>query len=140
MVGLTGFERKLPHELSGGMKQRVAIAACLAPDPAVLLMDEPFGSLDAQTRSVMQRELARIHDLQRKTTIFVTHDVSEAIQLADRIVVMTRRPGRIKEIIPVDLPRPRWNPGEDYSPVFLELLKHMTGMLNEEVDDVVQGS
>jgi NitT/TauT family transport system ATP-binding protein len=107
LVGLTGFENAWPKELSGGMLKRVDIARTYAVDPTIMLMDEPFGPLDAQTRSIMQEELARIWFEARKTVIFVTHDVDEAIFLADRIVIFTPRPGRIKSILEVDLPRPR---------------------------------
>ena len=107
MVGLEGFETRYPHELSGGMKQRVAIARALVNDPKALLMDEPFGALDAQTRNIMQSELLRIWEEEKKTVIFVTHSVDEAIYLADTIVIMSARPGRIKDVIPIPLPRPR---------------------------------
>ncbi|NYT01461.1 MAG: ABC transporter ATP-binding protein [Methanosarcinales archaeon] len=107
MVELERFENSYPHELSGGMKQRVAIARALVNEPKALLMDEPFGALDAQTRNIMQSELLRIWEKERKTVIFVTHSVDEAIYLADKIVIMSARPGRIKDIIDIDLPRPR---------------------------------
>src|SRR5436305_3880773 len=107
MVGLKGFENFYPKELSGGMKQRVAIARTLAYRPAVLLMDEPFGALDAHTRTPLQNALLHIWERDRKTVPFVTHSVEEAVFLSDRVVVLTRSPGRIKEIVDIDLPRPR---------------------------------
>lgn len=107
MVGLERFETRYPHELSGGMKQRVAIARALVNRPRALLMDEPFGALDAQTRNLMQSELLRIWQEEKKTVVFVTHSVDEAIYLADRIVIMSARPGRIKDIIEIPLSRPR---------------------------------
>lgn len=107
MVRLNGFEDKFPHQISGGMKQRAAIARALAPDPDILLMDEPFGALDAQTRVLLQEEIARISSETRKTVIFVTHGIEEAVFLADRVVVMSPRPGRVREEVAVPLPRPR---------------------------------
>jgi NitT/TauT family transport system ATP-binding protein len=107
MVGLKGFEGFYPKELSGGMKQRVAIARTLAYNPAVLLMDEPFGALDAHTRTRLQNDLLDIWERDRKTVLFVTHAVDEAVFLSDKVVVMTRSPGRIKAVIDIDLPRPR---------------------------------
>ena len=106
-VGLAGFENSYPHELSGGMKQRVAIVRALVNNPKALFMDEPFGALDAQTRNVMQAELLRIWQEQQKTVVFVTHSVDEAIYLADRVVIMSARPGQISEIIKIEIPRPR---------------------------------
>lgn len=107
LVGLSGFENHYPHELSGGMKQRVGIARAYANNPKLLLMDEPFGALDAQTRNLMQAELLRIWGQEHKSALFVTHSVDEAVYLADRIVVMTARPGTVKEVFTVNLPRPR---------------------------------
>jgi len=107
MVGLTGFERRFPHELSGGMRQRVALIRVLAIDPEILLMDEPFAAVDAQTRTILQEELQRLWMQTLKTVVFVTHSVDEAIYLADRVTVMTARPGVVKAIVAIDLPRPR---------------------------------
>lgn len=107
LVGLSGFENHYPHELSGGMKQRVGIARAYANNPKLLLMDEPFGALDAQTRNLMQAELLRIWEQEHISALFVTHSVDEAVYLADRIVVMTARPGTVKEVFTVNLPRPR---------------------------------
>jgi len=107
LVGLAGFEDSYPSQLSGGMKQRVAIARTLAYGPSILLMDEPFGALDAHTRTGMQHELTEIWERDRKTVLFVTHSVEEAVFLSDRVVMITRSPGRVKEIIPIELPRPR---------------------------------
>jgi NitT/TauT family transport system ATP-binding protein len=107
MVGLAGFEKRYPHELSGGMKQRVALIRVLAIDPQILLMDEPFAAVDAQTRTILQEELQRLWLQTRKTVVFVTHSVDEAIYLADRVAVMTARPGVAKAVVSIRLPRPR---------------------------------
>jgi NitT/TauT family transport system ATP-binding protein len=118
LVGLQGFEDRFPHELSGGMKQRVAIARALAYDPEVLLMDEPFAAVDAQTRETLQDELLRIWEATKKTIVFVTHSIEEAVFLADRVAVLSVNPGTLREILPVDLPRPRINSDIRSSPEF----------------------
>ena len=118
LVGLQGTENKYPTHLSGGMQQRVAIARALAPDPKILLMDEPFGALDAQMRRRMQSEIVRIWQVTGKTIIFVTHDISESVLLADRIVVLTSSPGRVKDIVPIDIPHPRERDRTVYDRVF----------------------
>ena len=107
LVGLSGFEHHYPHELSGGMQQRVNLARALVVDPKILLMDEPFASLDAQTRELMQEELTRIWAQARKTVLFITHQIDEAIYLADRVIVFSGRPGKVKDSIAVDIERPR---------------------------------
>jgi NitT/TauT family transport system ATP-binding protein len=107
MVGLGGFEDHYPYQLSGGMQQRVGLARALAMEPDILLMDEPFGSLDAQTREIMQDELLRIHALVPHTMVFITHSIEEAIALGDRVVVLSARPARVREVLAVDIPRPR---------------------------------
>jgi NitT/TauT family transport system ATP-binding protein len=131
-VGLRGFERHLPRQLSGGMRQRVALARALIMDRSILLMDEPFAALDAQTRIVMQEELLKIFDETHKTVLFVTHAIEEAILLGDEVVVMTARPGRIKEVIPVALPRPR-SPEMINTPEFGTLFDRTFHLLREEV-------
>ena len=128
-VGLSGFERRYPQELSGGMRQRVAIARALVNDPKILLLDEPFAALDAQTRTLMQQELLRVWSAARRTAIFITHNIEEAILLGDRVVVMTARPGRIKEIVAVNLPRPR----DVTSAEFNEIRRRIGLMLESEV-------
>src|SRR5213079_956881 len=107
MVGLIGFEGAYPHELSGGMRQRVEISRALAANPDIIYMDEPFGALDFMTRLKMRSDLVRIWQSERKTILFVTHDLEEAVQLADRVVVLSQRPARVQQIVPVDLARPR---------------------------------
>jgi len=107
LVGLHGFENAYPRELSGGMKQRLEVARALAVNPDVLYLDEPFGALDSITRLQMRRELLRIWHAERKTILFVTHDIEESVQLADRVVVLSARPGRVRRIVPIDIPHPR---------------------------------
>ncbi len=125
LVGLEGFENSFPKELSGGMKQKVAIARALAIDPIVLLLDEPFANLDAQTRSYMQRELERIWHEHKKTVIFVTHHIEEAIYLADRIILLSSRPGKVKMELKIDLPRPRIITSPEFVSIRAKLLKEM---------------
>ncbi|ABQ38452.1 ABC transporter ATP-binding protein [Bradyrhizobium sp. BTAi1] len=128
MVGLTGFENHYPSELSGGMNQRVGIARALLMNPQVILMDEPFGALDEQTRMDMQNELVRIWQQHQGTIVFVTHGIDEALTLGTQIAVMSARPGRIVEIIPIDLPRPR----DITSPQFNALKRHILALLRGE--------
>jgi NitT/TauT family transport system ATP-binding protein len=130
LVGLAGHESKYPSELSGGMKQRVAIARAFANSPSVLLMDEPFGALDAQTREILQEEMLRIWQRERKTVVFVTHSISESLFLADRVVVMATKPGTIKTVIDVDLPHPR----ERTESSFIALERKVKHLVREEVD------
>jgi len=127
-VGLKGFEDRYPRHLSGGMQQRVGLARALAVNPETLLMDEPFGALDAQTRRLMQEDLLRLHEQEPKTVIFVTHGMDEAVRMADRVVLMTARPGRVKEIIEVPFGRPR--PKDfDKDPAFIELIDYLWDVL-----------
>jgi NitT/TauT family transport system ATP-binding protein len=132
LVGLRAHADKFPVQLSGGMKQRVAIARALANNPAVILMDEPFGALDAQTREVLQDELSRIQRVEHKTILFVTHSIREAVYLADRVVVMTSAPGRIKQIFPIKLPEVR----DRFAPEFTQYESDITRILREEVAKV----
>lgn len=125
LVGLKGFETSHPNELSGGMKQRVGIARALANDPAILLMDEPFGALDAQTRNLMQKELLRIWSEMKKTVVFITHSVDEAVFVADRVVVMSARPGKIKSIFDVKWERPRDRAGVEFASLRKKILAEL---------------
>ena len=131
-MGLTDFTNHYPNELSGGMKQRVALARLLALNPRVLLMDEPFGALDAQNREFLQEELERIWEQTRKTVLFVTHDIDEAIYLSDRVIVFTARPGRIKSDIRINLPRPR-SIEIKKSPEYIEYRNMIWDLLRSEV-------
>jgi len=134
LVHLKGFEHRYPHELSGGMRQRVALARALANDPQVLLFDEPLASLDAQTRKVLQVELVRIWQETKRTFIYVTHGLEEAVLLGDRVVLFTARPGRIKEVVPVTLPRPRSITGRREA----ELLDYLSEQIRDEVERALQ--
>ncbi|KKL46690.1 hypothetical protein LCGC14_2343020, partial [marine sediment metagenome] len=126
LVGLEGFENKYPRELSGGMQQRVAIARAMAMDPEILLMDEPFGSLDQLTREDMQRELLRIWETSRKTVIFVTHSILEAIYLSDRILVFCPHPGNVRKEFTIDLPRPRQKSSTEYMAYYEEIYENIS--------------
>ena len=132
LVGLEGFESYHPRQLSGGMRQRVNLARALAIDPDILLMDEPFSALDAQTREIMQTELMRIWEQGRKTVLFVTHQIDEAVFLSDRVVVLARRPGRIQEIVDIDLPRPRAL-SIKRTPDFVAYVDHIWRLIEDEV-------
>ena len=125
MVGLTGFERAYPRELSGGMRQRVEIARALAPNPEIIYMDEPFGALDFITRMKMRTDLTRIWQEEKKTILFVTHDIEESVQLADRVVVISQRPGTIRKQIEIELPRPRDLDSPEYLQVRDEIFETM---------------
>jgi NitT/TauT family transport system ATP-binding protein len=132
LVGLAGFEEHFPHELSGGMQQRCNLARALTVDPKILIMDEPFAALDAQTREIMQSELLRIWRESKKTVLFITHQISEAIYLADRVIVFAARPGRVKATIKVDLPRPR-DLSVKRDPRFLKYEDQVWNLIEEEV-------
>jgi ABC-type nitrate/sulfonate/bicarbonate transport system ATPase subunit len=121
---LEGFERHYPRQLSGGMQQRVGLARALAVDPKILLMDEPFGAVDAQTRRLLQEDLLAVLQYSRKTVVFVTHSMEEAVLLGDRVALMTPRPGRIQEVVEVNLPRPR-PPDVEVNPRFNELKEYL---------------
>ena len=135
MVQLEDFANHYPKELSGGMKQRVAIARAYAVNPSILLMDEPFGALDAQTRAQLQQELLETWEKERKTCFFITHDVDEAIILAQKVIIMSARPGRIKEIVDIDIPYPR-NQETRMAPRFIELKNYIWGQVYQEYLEV----
>ena len=132
LVGLEGFEHYYPRQLSGGMRQRVNLARALAIDPDILLMDEPFSSLDAQTREIMQTELLRIWEQGRKTVLFVTHQIDEAVFLSDRVLVFARRPGRLQESVTIDLPRPRAL-AIKRTPEFVRYVDHIWRLIEDDV-------
>ncbi|MCC6776644.1 MAG: ABC transporter ATP-binding protein [Hyphomicrobiales bacterium] len=132
LVGLEGFERYHPRQLSGGMRQRVNLARALAIDPQILLMDEPFSALDAQTREIMQTELLRIWEDGRKTVLFVTHQIDEAVFLSDRVLVFARRPGRLREDVAIPLPRPR-TLAIKRTPEFVRLVDHIWRLIEDDV-------
>ncbi|MBZ3935275.1 ABC transporter ATP-binding protein [Methanimicrococcus blatticola] len=134
LVGLSEFKNSYPYELSGGMKQRVAIARALANEPEIILMDEPFGALDAQTRNNLQNELLRIWQEEKRTIIFVTHSVDEAVFLSDRIVILSKRPGTIKKIIEVSIPRPRDRTRPEENAIRNEVLRLLDTNENCEID------
>ncbi len=138
MVGLRKFANRYPYELSGGMRQRVAIARALANNPKILLMDEPFASLDAQTRELMQEELLKIWETTGKTILFITHSVDEAIYLSTDVAVMSYRPGRIKQMFPVSLPYPRAEYSIRTDERFLELKVAITELVREEINKHVK--
>ncbi len=131
LVGLKGFENYYPHQISGGMQQRVGIARALSKKPEILLMDEPFGAVDAQTREQLQEELLKIWAQTETTVVFVTHSIDEAIYLSDRVVVMQARPGRIKEEVQIDLPRPRWEGDVKADPRFAQLRARLRDSLRD---------
>jgi len=131
-VGLSGFEDAHPHQLSGGMQQRVGLARALTADPDILLMDEPFGSIDAQTRLVMQEELLRIWSETRKTVMFVTHDLDEAVMLADRVAVLSPGPGKVQDELIVDMPRPRWEYDLRAHPRFAEIRATVWDLIRQD--------
>jgi NitT/TauT family transport system ATP-binding protein len=134
-VGLAGFEDRYPHQLSGGMRKRVAMAAALINEPEILIMDEPFGALDVQTKAIMSTELLSLWEQIRPTVIFITHDLDEAVALADRVVVMTSGPGSVKAVFDIDLPRPRGAVQEiRFQPRFIELQHQIWDTLREEVE------
>lgn len=139
LVDLKGFEKSFPHELSGGMKQRVGIARALVSEPDILLADEPFAAIDAMTREAMQGELERFVSQTGQTVVFITHSIDEAIALGDRVVVISHRPGTIKEIVTVDLPRPRFEHDVKSSPAYIRLREHVWDLVRDEAVQAARG-
>ena len=137
LTGLGGFESRYPHQLSGGMRQRVGIARALAVDPAVLLMDEPFSALDAQTRQLMQEELLAIWERTRKTIVYVTHNIHEAVYMADRVIVLSRRPGRVLAEIPIALARPRTEAMMG-APAFVRAVQEIWGLIKAQAEEAAR--
>jgi NitT/TauT family transport system ATP-binding protein len=131
MTGLAGFESRYPHQLSGGMRQRVGIARALAVEPAVLLLDEPFSALDAQTRTLMMDELLGIWERTRQTILYVTHNIQEAVFMADRVIVLSRRPGEVLDVVPIKLSRPR-REGQQGDPVFVQTADRIWGLIKSQ--------
>lgn len=138
-VGLDGFEHHHPHQLSGGMQQRVGLARALATDADILLMDEPFGSIDAQTRTLMQEELLQLCGELTKTVLFVTHDLDEALLLADRVIVLSRGPGKVREAVEVELPRPRWGHNIRGDRNFVEARDRIWSLLRQDLTEAGHG-
>lgn len=139
LVDLTGFEKSFPYELSGGMKQRVGIARALVSEPDILLADEPFAAIDAMTREAMQSELERFVATTHQTVVFITHSIDEAITLADRVVVISYRPGQIKEVVDVNLPRPRFDYDVKMLPEYGELRDHIWRLVKDEALQTARG-
>jgi NitT/TauT family transport system ATP-binding protein len=140
LVGLTGFEKSFPYELSGGMKQRVGIARALVCEPDILLADEPFAAIDAMTRAAMQSELERIVSKTGQTVVFITHSIDEAITLADRVVVISFRPGRVKEVVDINLPRPRFDYDVKILPEYGELYDRIWRLVKDEALQASRGA
>lgn len=140
LVDLKGFRQSFPHELSGGMRQRVGIARALVSEPDILLADEPFAAIDAMTRETMQAELERIVAVTGQTVVFITHSIDEAVALGDRVVVISYRPGQIKEVVDVKLPRPRFEADVKTLPAFIELREHVWELVKDDASRAARGA